>query len=108
MRGSQDNGYNWQTYSYSLDTIITIKHSQQVEGGDAPPQLCPDETLPGVLCPALGSSPQETPGALGTGPEEGHKNDRGMEHLSYEDRLRELGLSPGRPYCSLSVLKEGL
>ena len=26
------------------------------------------------------------------GLEEGHKNDRGLEHLSYEDRLRELRL----------------
>ncbi|KAK4806790.1 hypothetical protein QYF61_005586 [Mycteria americana] len=40
---------------------------------------------------------------------------RGLEHLSSEERLRELGLfqpgeekAPGRPYCSLSVIKGGL
>jgi len=40
---------------------------------------------------------------------------RGIEHLSCEDRLRQLGLfsleeekAAGRPYCCLSVLKGGL
>jgi len=39
---------------------------------------------------------------------------RGREHLSYEERLRELGLfqpgeekAAGRPYCSLPVAWKG-
>jgi len=31
-------------------------------------------------------------GAVGTGPEEGHKDDQRAGHLSCEERLRELGL----------------
>ena len=35
---------------------------------------------------------QERQRAVGEGPEEGHRDDWGQEHLPYEDRLRELGL----------------
>ena len=58
------------------------KHGQQVEGGDSAPLLRSGETPPGVQCPALDPSAQERHGAVGVGPEEGHKdNPRAGAHL---------------------------
>ncbi|KAK4831769.1 hypothetical protein QYF61_018995 [Mycteria americana] len=54
------------------------KCGQQVEGGDSVTLLCSGETSPGVLRPALEPAAQEGHGAVG--------------HLSYEDKLKELGL----------------
>ena len=42
--------------------------------------------------PAGESSVRERHGPVGAGPEKGSKMIGGMEHLSYEDWLRELGL----------------
>ncbi|PKU32362.1 hypothetical protein llap_17334 [Limosa lapponica baueri] len=63
------------------------KRGQQVDRSD----FCPCALVRTHLDPALEFSAQERP--VGAGPEEGSEDMvRGLEHLSYEDRLRELGL----------------
>jgi len=66
------------------------QHGQQVKGWDSSPLLSSGETPPAVLHPALEPSAQERHGPVVAGKEEGHEDE--LEHLPYEDRLRELGL----------------
>jgi len=63
---------------------------QEGEGGDSAPLLHSGETPPGVLHPALEPSAQDRP--VGAGPEEATAMIRGLEPLSYAERLRELRL----------------
>ena len=57
------------------------------------------------------SSVQEGCGAVRAHPEKDHKNAPGLEHLSYEDRLRAGAVqhgeekAAGRPQCGLSVIQ---
>ena len=60
---------------------------------------------------AWGPPVQEGHGAFGGGPEEGTEMIRRLEHLSYEEKLREPGLfrleerAPERPHHNLPILK---
>jgi len=69
-----------------------IKRSVASRAREGILSLYSGETPLGVLRPALEPPAQEGHGPVGAGPEEATKIIRGLEHLSCEKRLRELGL----------------
>lgn len=83
------------------------KCGQQGEERDSAPLLCS-----GGIPYALGSQHRKDVDLLGVGPEEGHEVIPWLEHLSCEDRLKQLGLFSlesrrlQKDLCSLSVPKE--
>lgn len=76
----------------SVSWVHSEECCEQAEGGDPAHPSSPGEASPGVLCLVLGSPVPEDRELLERVQWRAMKMMRGLEHLSCEERLRELGL----------------
>jgi len=74
----------------SIRNTAASRSSEQ--RGDHPPVLGTVEAIPQVMCSVLGPSLQEGHQNPGTCLEKGNEAVKSLEHKSYGEQLRELGL----------------
>jgi len=91
------------------------KHDQQVKRGDSAPLLCFHDIPPRVLHTVLWPPTQEGHEVIGTGPEEGHKDDQRAGAPPLRGEAERTGAlqpgedkAPGGPYSDLPVPERGL
>ncbi|TRZ12178.1 hypothetical protein HGM15179_014929 [Zosterops borbonicus] len=88
----------------SLD-CTKVNCGQQAEGGASAPPLQSHKIPPGLTHSALGSQSKNDVQLLEQVQRRVTKVIRGLEHFSYEDKLRELGNILRRPYGTFHYLE---